>query len=262
MHSLNSFKVKDIEIKYAIIHGGKKSFVMLPGVSLVSVLTSLKAIEEAYKTFLDEYTIYVFDNCAHVNDKDTIVTQADNDILLFDYLNIKSAYVLATSHGGMKAQIVASKRPDLIKKLILASSCLKTNEKRIEVLKRWEGFALNYEVERINRDFFEKLFTPEFYKKNYEVIKTNFKIGTKDDCLNFAKMLRTMYDVDITSYTKKIVCKTLAIGAENDCIFGQDATLEIASTIPCDYYIYKGYCHAVYDEASDYKNRIREFFKD
>lgn len=262
MYKLDSFKTKDFEIKYATIYGGKKVFVMLPGVSLVSVLTSLKAIEGAYKAFLDEYTIYVFDNCAHVNENDTIETQANNDIMLFEFLNIKNAYVLATSHGGMKAQIVASKRPDLIYKLVLASSCMKTNEKRVEVLKHWDKFAMNFEVEKINRDFFERLFTPEFYKKNYEIIQANFNIGTNEECLNFSKMLKTMYDVDISSYTKGIKCKTLAIGAEKDCIFGQEATIEIAKTIPCDYYIYKGYCHAVYDEASDYKKRIEEFFKD
>lgn len=261
MYEIKNYRIDDFEIKYAIIHGGSKPFVMLPGVSLVSVLNSTKAVEDSYKAFLDEYTIYLFDNCAHVAEGETIITQADHDIMLFDYLNIKNAYVLSTSHGGMKAQIIASKRKDLINKLIIASSCMKTNEKRVKILKYWESLALKYDAESINKDFYEKLFTPDFYKKNYELLKKGFSTGTKEDCINFSKMLRTMYDVDISSYTKQIKVKTLVIGAEYDYIFGEDASLEIAKAIPCESYIYKGYCHAVYDEAVDYKQRIEEFFK-
>lgn len=262
MNEIGIYTDSGYTMVYGKIYGGKKAFVMLPGVSLTSVLNSIDAIEDGYKVFLDEYTIYVFDNCAKVLEGDSIEIEADRDIKLFDHLNIKDAYVLATSHGGMIAQVVASKRPDLIQKLILASSCMKTNDKRTEVLKKWDEMACNYEIEKLNTDFYQKLFSQEFYDRNYEIIQESLRNGTKEECDNFALTLRTMYDVDISDFTKKIKSKTLAIGAEKDCIFGPDSSLEIAKTIPCDVYIYEGYYHAVYDEAPDYKDRIAEFFKD
>ena len=54
----------------------------------------------------------------------------------------------------------------------------------------------------------------------------------------------------------------LVIGAENDTVFPAEiSSKEMAEKTGWELYIYEHYCHAVYDEATDYKDRIMAFFE-
>ena len=57
----------------------------------------------------------------------------------------------------------------------------------------------------------------------------------------------------------------MALGSEDDAIFGGDATAQIAELLKdhpdCESHVYEaGYGHASYDLAPDYKDRMQEFF--
>lgn len=260
MNIISNIKTDKYELKYGVIKGGSKTFVMLPGVSLVSVLNNIDGIEDAYNTLLDDYTIYVFDH-ATPTDCDFNMDDLVNSILFaIDKLNLKDIYLYGVSLGGLIASKITIKRPELIKKMILVASCIKTNDKRLLKIKQWEKMSNKYMVQELNKDFFTTMFTKEFVEKNKNGLESFINNGSKQDCDSFSIVLRTMYDFDITKEIKEIKIPTYVFASDLDPIFGLEASMETVNLLNCDYYIYKGYSHAFYDEAPDFKQRIKDWF--
>mgnify|MGYP000509005964 FL=1 len=53
-------------MKHIVFGSGTKNFVILPGLSVHSVMGLADAIAEAYKDFCEEYTVYVFDRAENI----------------------------------------------------------------------------------------------------------------------------------------------------------------------------------------------------
>lgn len=58
---VKTISVGKTEMDYAIFGRGEKNFVILPGLSVHSVMGAADAIANAYKMFCEEFTVYVFD---------------------------------------------------------------------------------------------------------------------------------------------------------------------------------------------------------
>lgn len=232
---------------------------MLPGVSLTNILNNIDGIEKAYELFLNDFTIYVINNCRNIPDNYSFETMNKELLLFLNTLDLQDPSVIGVSIGGMKALNFACDYPDIFKKMVIVASCCKTNDKRLETIKKWDQLASNYEIEKLNLSFFQCLLTDDGFKHNYENIKKTLNKCTREECEEFSLLLRTMDDFDITNKIKNININTLAIGGENDPIFGEEATKEISNYLNCLYYIFKGYRHAFYDEAPDYKQRVYDF---
>ena len=54
-------EVKNGKIRYTKFGSGAKTLVILPGLSLKSLDTYADAVEGAFSSFGDDYTVYVFD---------------------------------------------------------------------------------------------------------------------------------------------------------------------------------------------------------
>ena len=70
-----------------------------------------------------------------------------------------------------------------------------------------------------------------------------------------------MYDFDITNEIEEIKIPTFVFASDLDPIFGLEASMETVNLLKCDYYIYKGYSHAFYDEAPDFKHRLMQWLE-
>lgn len=46
---------------YIVFGEGEKKFVIIPGLSVHSIMSFADAVEEAYKDFSEDYTVYLFD---------------------------------------------------------------------------------------------------------------------------------------------------------------------------------------------------------
>ena len=55
--SVKTVSVENMEMDYIVFGEGDKSFIILPGLSIHSVMGSAELIAEAYKDFTDEYTV-------------------------------------------------------------------------------------------------------------------------------------------------------------------------------------------------------------
>ena len=259
MNEIKTIYKDNIKIKYGIIHGGKKPFVMLPGVSLGSILVNINTIESAYEEILKDYTIYVFEHALPDDDDFSICDEADDAIYVLERLGLNNICLYGVSNGGMIALSIALKKPEIIDKMIIVSSTAKTSEKRISRLKHWEKLASEYKIEELNWSFFNSMFTSDYIKKNKDILEKLSHNGTKQECDCFSRVLRTMYNFDILDKIKQIKIPTFVLGSRLDPVFGEEASVEIAQIINCDCYIYENYSHAFYDEAPDFKHRIKEW---
>ncbi len=241
---------------------GKKPLVILPGLSIKSLMPLAGAVAERYKKFLDDYEIFLMERpLAPPSDCDAnFLARAAIEAL--DALGVKGACLLGISAGGMAAQEVAAARPDLVSKLFLGSTCAKMTDTAAAVIEGWARLAEKEKLSELNQAFAQAVYTPSFYERYKDAIMASLDGATSADLKRFATLARALLGFDASDILPKIKCPILAVGAGLDKIFGGDAAPQIARLArnSSRSFVYQNYGHAVYDEADDYPDRILAFF--
>ena len=250
------------KIECARFGRGAKALVIFPGLFVKSLMPLAGAVAERYKKFLDAYQIFLMERPQEPpSDCDTdFLARAEIEAL--DALSVRDAFVVGISAGGMVAQKIAAARPDLVKKLFLGSTAAKTSEKAAAIFKRWAQLGEQNKAAELYQDFAAAVYSADFYNKYKDAILASLDGATADDLKCFTIFARGIAGFDASALLPKIKCPILAVGAEQDKIFGADAASQIASLAGggAQSFTYKNYGHAVYDEAPDYPDRILEFF--
>ena len=239
---------------------GKKNFVMIPGLSLTRITNSAMTITAAYRDFCDEYTVYCFDRADVIPEGYTVRQMAADTAEAMKRLGISDAYVFGASQGGMIGQYLAIDYPELVKKLIIASSYSRCSETAGLVFERWMKLAQKADVQALNHDFFQCIYSDKLLEEYKDALPVLEKNGTAEDCANFIILAKACVEFNAYAELDRIKCPVLVIGSRKDKVLTGEASSEIAEKLGCEIYMYDGYGHAVYDEAPDYKNRIAEFF--
>lgn len=262
-YQILNVKTDSFETDYIKFGRGKKPFVIIPGLSLKSVIGSAAAVADAYKDFANDYTVYVIDRRKDLPKGSGIIDMADDTANVMKALGIEEAYIFATSQGGMIAQYVAINYPKLVKKLVLGSSASKIYDEAKKVLTDWSAFAKAGEIDALCRDFVKRLYSKPFAEKYGELIVKMNADASNEEIDRFLTSCDSFEGFDVTGELNKIMCPTLVIGSEEDCVLTPAASYETARILGCDIYMYgDGYQHAVYDEAPDYKERLLNFFSE
>lgn len=243
---------------------GKKPLVILPGLSIKSLMPLAEAVAERYKKFLDDYEIFLMERPIEPPEGCDSNFLAKAAIEALDALGVKGACLLGISAGGMAAQEVAADRPDLVSKLFLGSTCAKMTKAATALIGNWAELAQKEKAADLNQAFAKAVYSQGFYHKYKDAILASLEGATRYDLKRFSILARAILDFDATFILPKIQCPILAVGAEEDQIFGSEAARKIASLAgnSAQSYVYKNYGHAVYDEAGDYPDRILAFFAD
>lgn len=250
-----------IIMRMAVIGSGKKTMVMLPGISVDIVTENAEAIANAYRIFKDEYTLYVFDRRSNIGDNYTTKEMAEDTVRVCKYLGLENIYLFGASQGGMIAQYIAAFHPELVKKLFLASTILKIADGYRHVMENWYRLALNGNMKELRININNQCYT----EKTVQMLMSKFEFVPSDEddekCKRFSVFAKAILDFDSTSFAGKIKCPTVAVGGGKDAVFGGDSSRLLAERIGTECYIYEDYAHAVYDEAPDYTERIYSFFE-
>ncbi len=239
---------------------GSKNMVIISGISLCGLEGQGKTIADAYKIFADEYRVFLFERKKDLSKNYAIDTMADDIYNAMNKLNIKSAYFYGVSQGGMIAQKLAVKHPQAVKKLALCSTVCRVNKTITNVLNNWIKYAEICDVVSLNRQFAKDVYSKDYRMRFKDVFLQLENIGTYDDCIRFCILAKSIFAFDIYKQVNNIKCPVFVLGSEKDGVIGKDGILEIANKLKCSSFIYKQYGHAVYDEAPDIKNRIKNFF--
>lgn len=239
---------------------GAKAFVILPGLSYDGFFAQAEEIERSYEIFARAFTVYLIDRNKTPLPGYTVREIADDTAEVFAKLQIERACVFGASLGGMTAQELAIRRPDLVDRLVLGSTLSRPNATFSAALARWTDLAKSGKIDELTADFYRTIYsqkTLEAYAAVFSQIKT---VATSEKTARFLAYLNAAKSFDVFSSLEKIKARTLVIAAAGDKVTTAAGARETAAALGCDYYEYPNFGHAVYDEAPDYKERIRDHF--
>lgn len=260
-YEINTFAAKGIDMDYLKFGGGERALVIIPGLSVKSVMESATAVANAYEIFCEDFTVYLFDRNKILDENYNIYGMARDTAAAIRLLGIDSADFFGVSQGGMIAQCIAIEFPELVNKIVLGSTLCKINKTAEKTLGDWVRFAKEKNVKALCKDFLEKLFSKDFCDKFGEMIVSMNSNLTDGELNRFILLASATEGFDIDENLDKIKCPTLILGAENDKVVTGEASKQMANKIKnSEIFMYGGdYGHGVYDEAPDYKNRILDF---
>ena len=243
---------------------GEKTLVILPGLSVQSVMPFAGAIEEAYSVMKEKFTVFVFDRRSELPGNysfDDMVKDVSDAI---DALGLSDIYLFGASQGGMIAFRIAAQRPGLVKKLAVASSAIRLSENESDVVRDWIKIAEEGDGVSLYLEFGKRVYPSEYFEKNRDALIFAGKSVTKDELRRFAILARTILCFDPKISEKDIKCPLFAAGAEDDGVLGGSAIRRISREFKArpdfESHIYNGYGHALYDLAPDFKQKLSDFF--
>lgn len=260
---IETVETEDFSMEFFRFGEGGKTLVILPGLSVQSVMGSAAAVAEAYQMFTDEYTVYLFDRRKELPESYSVYDMARDTAAAFEALGLEDICLFGTSQGGMIALDIAIEYPELVEMLVLGSSSACVKEEQFSVIEDWIALAQAGDAEALYLAFGEAIYPPEVYEQAKELLIAAAETVTQEELARFVILAEGIRDFDVTADLEKIACPVLAIGSEDDRVLGAEATRQIAQQLggrpDFALYMYDGYGHAAYDTAPDYKERILDF---
>ena len=252
-------------IEYIKFGTGEKTLVILPGLSLKSVLPYKAAIEKHYEIFKDDYTVYLFDRRKQLPETYSVYDMARDTADAIKVLNLKNVYIFGASQGGMIGMTIASMCPDLVDGLAVSSTSAFVDANKNHVIGKWITLLQEKKTEELVLYFSECVYPESYFQENKRAFKQLAKLVTDDDIERVLRLLKGTFRFDLRDKLSNINCPFIAIGDYDDAVFGTEPTLEIADIMKdrkdFEYYFYNGFGHAVYDMAPDFTQRIFDFFE-
>lgn len=262
---IESLRTDSCSMDYFKFGRGKDVFVIIPGVSPLSVMNFADAVADAYKVLADDYTVYLFERKDKAGTPVSIEGIADDIAGALKCLGIDKATVMGASHGGMAAMMMALNHPDLVEDLVLCSTSSYVSDKRYETIDRWDRLTKAGNAEDLYMDFGENVYPKELFEQSRGVLADMAKSVTAKDLDRFEQYLLSIKGFDIRNRLKRIACPTFIACSNDDKVFGSESSFTIARYMkkcPClEIKVYNGFGHAVYDTAPDLKDRILGFLK-
>lgn len=241
---------------------GKKILVLVPGLSVQSVLLMGDAVAHDYKIFTDNYTVYLIDRREDVPPVYSVEDMARDTAEKMKELGLSDVCLVGASQGGMIAMLIAAWYPELVHKLVLASSAARVTELGNTVIRGWISMAEKKDGPGLYLDFLKKVYPSYMFDKYKDAFVFAGNSVKPEELEHFIIIARGAENFDATSELGKIQCPVLVTGSDDDAVLGAEASREIARILGCQIHMYTDYGHDCYDTAPDYKERLYQFFKE
>lgn len=257
--SLNGFSMK-----FFRFGKGEKTMVIIPGLSVQSVMGLSAAISREYDVMKEDFTVFVIDRREELPPVYTVVDMADDTVKVIEALGLRDIFLFGTSQGGMIAMKIALERPDLVSKLALGSTVSEVPDDRFGLIEKWIRLAKERKKTELYLSFGEAIFPQSVFKKQRLTLMLAAKTVSARDLERFTILAEGIRGFNVTDRLDEIRCPTLVICSRDDKVLGEEAA-ELTEKALKDrqnisLYFYDGYGHAAYDTAPDYRERIHSFF--
>ena len=263
---IETVRTNDFHMDYFRFGTGSDTMVILPGLSIQSVMRSAMIVAKQYEIFSSDFTVYVFDRRKEIPAGYSVRDMARDTAEAMEALGIRDACLFGASQGGMMAVVIAAEYPQLVKKLALGSAAVRLGEQEYRGLGHWVQLAKDGDKEGLYLAFGEAIYPPAIFEQFRDALVMIAKTVTDQEMEKFVVLAEGTCDLDVTGELKRIKRPILAIGAADDRVLGPDAGRMIADILRekdgCEYFEYDGYGHAAFDTAPDYKERLYSFFTD
>lgn len=262
---IETVKTSRFSMDFFRFGAGEKTLVILPGLSVQSVMGAADAIAQAYQSLTDRFTIYVFDRRSELPETYSIREMARDTVEAMKALGLKKVCLFGASQGGMMALVIAIEFPELVARMVLGSSSAHVREEQYRVIENWIRLAKAGDREGLYLSFGRELYPPAMFEQYREILLAAADTVSEEELARFVILAEGTKGFDVVNELGKIQCPVLAIGVFEDSVLDSDATMEIAEKLDdsqsFQLYMYTGYGHAAFDTAPDYRQRILRFFE-
>ncbi len=260
---VKTVSVGNTKMDYAVFGSGKKNFVIIPGMSIHSVVGSADAIAQAYNAFSKEYTVYVFDRVKDIKKGYTVRNMAHDTAMAMQNLGLENADVFGASQGGMIAMYLAIDHPESVHKMILGSTLAGANDTCTHVIDEWIQLAQSKNEKGLITSFIDNVYSEKTLKTFRETLVSSNLGITDEEYQRFIILAQACKTFDCTGELSKVKCPVFVLGSNGDCVVTAEGSRQIANALGCEIYLYgDDYGHGVYDEAPDYRQRCLKFLHD
>lgn len=257
--------VGDTEMYYVAFGDGKRNLVVLPGLSdgLTTVKGKAWLLAPSYKRFFHEFTVYMFSRKNDMPEGYSIADMADDQVTAMKDLGIDRACVLGVSQGGMIAQSIAIRHPEIVERLILAVTAPYANMVVTDAVSSWIDMADRGDHRALMVDTAEKMYSEGYLKKNRRYFPLIAKLTKPKTYDRFLKNANAILRFDVRDELSKIICPTLIIAGSSDNTVGNDAPIELKDGIAnSELFVYEGLGHGAFEEAKDFYDRVLAYCRD
>ncbi len=249
-------------MNYFTFGKGEKTFVILPGMSVQSVMGAANIIEKAYAVIAQEFTVYVFDRRNELPPSYSVYDMAEDTAKVFRTLGLKDIYLFGASQGGMIAMTIAARYPELVKKLMLGSSSARITKEQYNAISKWTALAKKKDGINLSLEMGRVLYPEALFEQYKEVLKMTGESITDAELERFILFAEGTKDFDISKELRNIKCPVLSLGAADDKVLpgaAEELKILFSDNPNFETYLYNGYGHAAFDTAPDYKERLLQF---
>ncbi|UVC08921.1 3-oxoadipate enol-lactonase [Rhizobium sp. TH2] len=160
----------------------------------------------------------------------SIEDHADDLIGLCRHLGIRKATIYGLSVGGLIAQSVYLKKPELVKKIILSNTSHK-----IGTAEMWAGRIADVEehgIESLADSVMERWFTKDFHQRRRTDLTGYRNMLVRQDRAGYAATCGAIRDADFTASVSQIKVPVLCIVGDQDGSTPPDVVRATAGMIP------------------------------
>lgn len=250
------------EMYYVSFGRGSKKLVVLPGLSdgLATVKNKAWLLAAPYRKFLRDFTVYMFSRKNNMPQEYSIADMADDQALAMEKLGIDKACVLGVSQGGMIAQLLAIRHPEMVERLILAVTASNANDVVKSAVSAWIDMANRGDHRALMVDTAEKTYSDSYLQKNRKLFPLLAKVTKPADYDRFLKNAQAILRFDARGELSKIHCPTLILAGGDDKTVGKEAPRELKKGIAnSELMIYEHLGHGAYEEANDFYDIVFAF---
>lgn len=255
---VRTFKNDQFEMEYCSFGSGKRPFVIIPGISMKPVMLSAAGIILGFSDFATDWTVYVFDRKKNIQPGYSVWNMAEDTAVVMSSLGLSGCDIFGASQGGMIAQCIAINHPELVHALYLSSTMARPHPMCNSVMNTWIDLTRDGDIPALNRGINTRVYSPAFYDANRKAFAQIEEDGTPEEAARFRILAQACLDFDIYNRMKEILCPVFVVGSKEDRVLSGAASEEIAEKLHCSLTMYDGYGHAVYDEAPDFRHRMKE----
>jgi len=250
------------EMPCAAFGRGKQTLVLLPGLGDGLKNTQGMALPLAwmYRRLIRDYRVLVLSRAIPLKEDSTTADMAEDVAMALKKLGVEQAAVVGVSMGGMIAQHLAARHPELVSKLVLTVTSPCSNPVLEDSVSRWIDMAQRGDHRALMVDNGKRIYSDSYLKKYgwmFPVVARFTKPRSYRQFLIMAQACRTH---DARAVLSSIQTPTLVIGGEKDKTLGGDSSRALAAAIPgAELKMYAQYGHGCYEEAVDFQSILLDF---
>ena len=264
MIPIETVRTDRLSMRFFRFGAGPRPLVILPGLSVVSVMGAAEAVARQYQSMTADFTIHVLDRREDLPPVYPVREMAMDTAEALRALGLRDVCLFGASQGGMMAMAMAIEAPELVSRLAVAAAAARMTPGRFAVLDEWLRLARTGNAEALYEAFGEKLYPPPVFDASREALRSMAAAVTAEDLARFLILGEGARDFDELDRLDRIRCPFLAVGDTEDRVLGPEALEEIVSRLggrpDFQHHLYRGFGHAVFDLAPDFPDRLTRFF--